>query len=205
MPFFMAVANSKVVQASAIALNYGPNFRYYERVLSFPRWKTNMYFGIFTIFPGLATLLILSTIMGLVRIPIVGKLLLDWLAPPGTGNTDDFAAKAFSQVYAEVVCKAVAPTSPSNVDRATCFIDFKGDPNNLVTAQCVCETALCMVSPQSRKELPPRSDDGFGTPAQLMGQVLFQRLQNNKVRPVGIYTTVTKDDSPQATKVRLYG
>jgi hypothetical protein len=44
-----------------------------------------------------------------------------------------------------------------------------------------------------RSDLPPKSDDGFGTPAELIGKVLLTRLMENKVRKVDIYTKVQKD------------
>jgi len=57
-------------------------------------------------------------------------------------------------------------------------------------AQCVSEAALTLLL--DRKDLPPRSADGFGTPAELLGKPLLSRLQNTSVRPVDVETNVRK-------------
>lgn len=62
------------------------------------------------------------------------------------------------------------------------------DPANYATAQCVCEAALALVF--NRTELPPRSEDGFGTPAELLGFALIRRLKESPVRPVVLETHV---------------
>jgi short subunit dehydrogenase-like uncharacterized protein len=97
----------------------------------------------------------------------------------------------FAEVYAEVVANAASPTSKGNVDRAACRISFQGDPGNLVTAQCICESALALL--YDRQELPERSEDGFGTPAEIIGTVLLQRLRQTRVRVVQVETKAQKN------------
>jgi short subunit dehydrogenase-like uncharacterized protein len=67
------------------------------------------------------------------------------------------------------------------------------DPGNYVTAQCVCEAALALVF--NKGELPPRSEDGFGTPAELLGFALIRRLKESPVRPVILETHVRLNSS----------
>jgi short subunit dehydrogenase-like uncharacterized protein len=67
------------------------------------------------------------------------------------------------------------------------------DPGNYVTAQCVCEAALALVF--NKGELPPRSEDGFGTPAELLGFALIRRLKESPVRPVILETLVRLNSS----------
>ena len=201
IPFFMGVANSKVVHASAIACDYGPKFVYYER--NFPLgWSLSGYLGILTLIPALMAQLSILFVLSVMRIPVLGSWLLQTLVPPGSGLPDSVNARGYAQVYAEVTAPAAAPTNPSHVDRATCFMAFEGDPGNLVTAQCVCESALALL--WHRDDLPPKSTDGFGTPAQLLGPVLLQRLKDTQVRPVEFFTKFRKDDTPRARKISLY-
>jgi short subunit dehydrogenase-like uncharacterized protein len=71
------------------------------------------------------------------------------------------------------------------------YFTYQGDAGNYVTAQCVAEAALVLVL--NRDELPNRSDDGFGTPAELLGAPLLKRFAHTTVRPVTIKAAV---DSP---------
>lgn len=188
--FVMAPVNSKVVHASSVALNYGPNFRYSERwvVLGFGATRA---LGVFSAIPVLIFQIIMVIGSFLLMIPTFSQKVLDTFYPPGTGAPDSFNKMCDCEVYAEVTAKAVAPTSVGNVDRAACHVFFKGDPGNLVTAQVVSEAALALL--HNRSDLPPKSDDGFGTPAELIGEVLLKRLAENKVRKVEIMTKVQKD------------
>ena len=188
--FFMAPVNSKVVHASSVALNYGPNFRYYERFVLFS-FGSMRALGVFSAIPSLIFQIILAVGTLLLAIPGVSQKALDKFYPPGLGPPDSLNRMCSCEVYAEVIATAAAPTRDNNVDRAACHIFFKGDPGNLVTAQVVCEAALALL--YNRPDLPPNSDDGFGTPAELIGEVLLKRLTENKVRPVEIKTTVQKD------------
>ena len=190
IPFFMAVTNNKVVYASAVGLNYGPRFTYLERMLPIGFKWTRM-LGIISIVPGLFVHFAILTTLVVVSIPVLGKKLATWLVPAGSGPSDETCAKGHASVYAEVVSKAAAPTRSGNVDRATCFLQFQGDPGMLITAQTVCESAFSLL--WDRTELPKRTEDGFGSPAELLGNVLLKRLQSSKVRQVVVTTKVLKD------------
>lgn len=179
-PFFMAVTNSKVVQASAVALNYGPSFTYRERFFPLGFMGTKG-MGIVSFFPALMFQFGVMVMAIVMKLPVLGTFLVNLFMPPGKGMSDHLCKSGVAEVYAEV-------STPANaggfVDRANCSIKFKGDPCNYVTAQCVCESALALILDQ--KKLPPRSADGFGTPAELLGSALLQRLKDTKVRPVEI-------------------
>jgi short subunit dehydrogenase-like uncharacterized protein len=194
VPFFMAALNAKVVAASAVTLKYGPNFTYRERC--FPvgfRWTRTM--GVYSVIPALIFQACLYGLVLLFLLPVIGKKLADLLLPPGTGAPDSVLDSGHAQVYAEVTTKA----QDDKVDRGTCFISFQGDPGNLVTAQCVGEAALSLV--HNRSELPDRSEDGFGTPAELLGLVLLKRLQESKVRVVKVVTTVNRNAPKHETQI----
>lgn len=198
IPFFMAVANAKVVHASAVALNYGPKFTYQERWLPLG-FKLTLGFGLFSTIPSLMMLWFLSMATVVIKLPIVGDLFLKIFAPPGTGASDAMCERGYAQVYAEV--KAPIANAANKVSCANSFVEFQGDPGNWVTAQCVVESALSLLL--NRKELPPRSKDGFGTPAELMGPVLLGRLQNTKVRPVKVKTHVRPIERDHEYKVYI--
>lgn len=198
IPFFMAVANAKVVQASAMALNYGPRFTYQERWLPMG-FKKTLGFGLFSTIPSLIMLFFTAVAGVIVMLPVVGDLLLKWFAPPGTGASDAMCKSGYAQVYSEV--KAPIPNQKGRVACANAFLEFEGDPGNWVTAQCVTESALALVF--SRKELPTRSKDGFGTPAELLGPVLLKRLQESKVRPLKVKTNVRANERDHEYKVYL--
>ena len=186
-PFFMSIVNAKVVQASAVALKYGPHFQYRERFLPVGLDYTRK-LGILSIIPALIVQVSVMIGFAVLRTPWIGKFLADWLAPPGSGSPDYICKAGFAKVYAEV---ATPPSASGNVDKATCFMEFEGDPGNWVTAQCLCESALALTL--DRSKLPSRSLDGFGTPAELLGSTLLRRLQATKVRPVKMAIHVRKN------------
>jgi short subunit dehydrogenase-like uncharacterized protein len=187
-PFFMSAVNAKVVQASAVAMKYGPNFKYRERFLPVGLEHTRK-LGILSIVPALLVQFGIMIGFAVLRTPFIGKILADWLAPPGTGAPDYLCKSGFAKVYAEV---STAPINTSgNVDKATCFMEFEGDPGNWVTAQCLCESALALTLDKTK--LPARSLDGFGTPAELLGSMLLRRLRATKVRPVKVAIHVRKN------------
>ena len=202
IPFFMGIINAKVVQSSSVALQYGPDFTYQERHLPLG-WSLTKNLGILSAIPALMVQLGGQLLFLVIRLPIIGAFLLNTFAPPGSGTSDDFCAQCSSQVYADVAAPAAAPSKTGNVDRVTCFMAFQGDAGNMVTAQCVCESALSLL--WDKADLPPKTQDGFGTPAELLGNVLFQRLVNNQVRKVDVYTKVVKDDVSVAKTIRMYG
>lgn len=196
IPFFMAVSNSKVVHASSIALNYGPNFTYKERFLPLG-FDLTMSFGLFSTIPSLLVLAAISIGGIIVKLPIIGNLLINLFLPPGTGASDKTCENGHAEVYAEV--KAPLEGKKGQVACANCFMSFNGDPGNWVTAQTVSESALSLVL--QRKELPPNSQDGFGTPAELLGSVLLNRLTDTKVRPVTVKTHVRMNERDHEFKV----
>jgi len=200
IPFFMAVANSKVVQASAVALNYGPKFTYMERHVPLG-FSMTIGFGLFSTIPSMIMLAIMGICFILVKMPVVGDFLLKTFAPPGTGASDTMCEKGYAQVYAEVKAPLPDEGDEKRVACANCYMTFQGDPGNWVTAQCVVESALSLIL--NRKELPPRSKDGFGTPAELLGAVLLRRLQDTKVRPVTVKTHVRLNEKDHEDKVYM--
>lgn len=198
LPFFMAAVNAKVVAASAAALDYGPSFTYRERFLPVGyKWTRRL--GLFSAVPALVFQVVLMCSMGIFFIPFIGKKLADWLLPPGSGVPDSVLDSCYADVYAQATAKSSDNDDDNTVDRATTFISFQGDPGNLVTAQCVGEAALSLV--YNRKELPPGC--GFGTSAEMLGNVLLKRLKTNKVRPVKILTTVHKNALRRETQVYM--
>jgi hypothetical protein len=107
-------------------LKYGTSFAYRERFLP-AGFKGTIKLGLVSI---VATLIAQAGVLllGLVlKTPIIGKVLADWLAPPGSGPTDHVCKQGLSEVYAEVT----SATLPSGlVNRGNCFMKFFGDPGN---------------------------------------------------------------------------
>ena len=200
-PFFMAVCNAKIVHASAVALKYyTPNegraeesFTYWERFLP-AGLDLTCYLNIFSIIPALSYSFALAAITITLKMPIVGQKLLDYVLPPGAGTPDWVNELGYSDVYCEVLSVPNEDdyNSKGLVDRGTCRLVFEGDPGNLCTAQCVSEAALTLV--HGRDDLPPNSEDGFGTPAQLLGDALLSRLLKSRVRKVSMETKVIEND-----------
>lgn len=190
MAFTMSPINLKVVHSSATALEYGPSFTQRERwvPLGFRFTRT---IGILSAIPVMIAQCFLMFASCVIFCPVIGKKLAETFYPAGSGPPDVFNQVCSTEVYTEVSSQAAAPTRDGNVDRAACHIYFEGDASNLVTSQCVCESALSLL--YNRKDLPKRSQDGFGTPAELLGKVLLKRLKENKVRKIVIETAVQKD------------
>lgn len=201
-PFFMAVCNAKIVHASAVALKYyspsqekgGGNsegsFTYWERFLP-AGLDLTCYLNVFSIIPALTYSFALAAITVTLKLPVVGQKLLDSVLPPGAGTPDWINEMGYSDVYCEVLSVS-DDKSKGLVDRGTCRLMFEGDPGNLCTAQCVSEAALTLV--HGRNDLPPNSEDGFGTPAQLLGDALLSRLLKSRVRKVSMETKVIEND-----------
>eukprot|EP00521_Asterionellopsis_glacialis_P011243 CAMPEP_0195294772 /NCGR_PEP_ID=MMETSP0707-20130614/15847_1 /TAXON_ID=33640 /ORGANISM="Asterionellopsis glacialis, Strain CCMP134" /LENGTH=462 /DNA_ID=CAMNT_0040355829 /DNA_START=158 /DNA_END=1546 /DNA_ORIENTATION=+ len=183
IPFLMAAVNSKVIHASAVALEYGPKFTYRERFLPIG-YTLTVYTKWLSAIPAFFMLSSILAVTAILKLPIIGKQLALWALPPGTGSPDFMNERGYATVRAEVI----AETASSGTKRAFCEMKFKGDPGNLVTGQTVSESALSLVF--NRSELPSRSKDGFGTPAELLGKVLLKRLEMSTVRPVKISTSV---------------
>lgn len=186
-PFFMSVVNAKIVNASAVALNYGPNFAYRERMLPLGM-KTTKTLRVLSLFPAMFVQFGILFAGAVLMTPVIGKMIANWIAPPGSGAPDSACKAGYADVYSEV---STAPAVGGLVHRANCSLKFEGDPGNWVTAQCVMEAALSLIL--EKEKLPSRSKDGFGTPAELLGMVLVNRLQKSSVRPVLIATNARKN------------
>ena len=201
LPFYMAAVNAKVVQASAVTLEYGKGFTYRERC--YPAgYKSTRSLGIFSIIPALIQVFVLTVLGCTLALPVIGKKVADRFFPPGSVcGPEGLNEACYTDVYAEVTTPAAAPTANGRVDRASCYMGFQGDPGNMTTSQVVCEAALSLL--WDRPDLPPRSDDGFGTPAELLGKVLLKRLGATKVRPIKIVTTVHQDSPKNVSQMFL--
>mmetsp|Transcript_4632 Transcript_4632/g.5883 ORF Transcript_4632/g.5883 Transcript_4632/m.5883 type:complete len:470 (+) Transcript_4632:37-1446(+) len=188
IPFVMAVVNAKIVYASAVALRYsksGSSFTYGERFFPLPFSHCRKW-GMWTIVPSLLTLAALFFITCLFKLPFVGKKLALWLLPPGTGSPDFINRRGYAQVRARV--------ETSEKEMATCVMTFEGDPGNLVTAQCVVESALCLLLHKGELD---KDRVGFGTPVEMFGDILMKRLKESPVRKVDITTFVGDCDDPK--------
>eukprot|EP00542_Grammatophora_oceanica_P012178 CAMPEP_0194032926 /NCGR_PEP_ID=MMETSP0009_2-20130614/5765_1 /TAXON_ID=210454 /ORGANISM="Grammatophora oceanica, Strain CCMP 410" /LENGTH=469 /DNA_ID=CAMNT_0038673507 /DNA_START=249 /DNA_END=1658 /DNA_ORIENTATION=- len=190
LPFFMAASNAKVVQASSVALKYGPAFTYRERHLPFGFGTTRL-MSIWSSIPSILFWFGFNLLLTTFTLPVVGAMLANLTLPPGTGQPKEVCEKGWLEVYADVTAPAAAPSKEGNVDRATCFFSMKGDPGNFATAHTVGEAALSLL--WNKTELPPRSEDGFGTPAELLGDVLVTRILGSKVRKATMTLKVLKD------------
>jgi len=138
--------------------------------------------------------------LGILKIPIVGKFLCDYLAPPGSGAPDWLVDLGSCATYVEVI-SSDSSTKNGTVNRGYAHLSFLGDPGNAVTAQCVCESALALLLDE--KNLPPNSLDGFGTPAELLGDALLNRFRKTSIRPVKLHTTAKIGVPKNDTKVYL--
>eukprot|EP00527_Entomoneis_sp_CCMP2396_P002970 CAMPEP_0198152480 /NCGR_PEP_ID=MMETSP1443-20131203/59990_1 /TAXON_ID=186043 /ORGANISM="Entomoneis sp., Strain CCMP2396" /LENGTH=172 /DNA_ID=CAMNT_0043818519 /DNA_START=153 /DNA_END=668 /DNA_ORIENTATION=+ len=165
---------------------FGPHFVYYERYLPMG-FKDSSHMKAFSAIPAL--LVQVGIVLGLAasRLPGIGKWIANSFSPVGTGMSDADCQNGFVEVYAEVESP---PDNAGKVDKANCFLKFKGDACNWVTAQCVCEAALCLLL--DRDSLPPKSVDGFGSPAEILGGSLLKRLMRSKVRQVQCTTNARK-------------
>lgn len=171
----------KVVQASAVALNYGKNFKAQERIVPLGYLVTKLA-SIFVLFPMVMFHCLTLMMVGALKLPVIGKKLAD-LVPPGSGVPDSLVYMGSNSTY----CK-VQGTEGDTSHTAYCLLKFQGDAGNATTAQCVAEAALTLVF--NRDQLPKRSEDGFGTPAEILGDALLQRFKSTKVRPVSVKTSV---------------
>ena len=185
-PSAMAVVNNKVVHATALSRRYGPNFVYYERYLPVG-FRYSAHLKLFSFIPALFVQAGMLLGIAALKMPLIGQILSKVFFPVGTGPNDDACQSGEAEIYAEV---ETAADSNGKVNKSNCFLRFSGDPTNWVTAQCVCESALCLIL--EKKSLPPKSDDGFGTAAEILGGSLLKRLKNSKVRPVYCSTNVRK-------------
>jgi hypothetical protein len=189
----------KVLQASSIALDYGKDFSVRERYIPFGFFLTRTV-GIMAFFPALFVYFCILCAVVVAKLPVIGRKIATTLLPAGSGAPDFLVELGCNSVYATATAKPNGKDDAGTVDRGYAYLSFKGDAGNLVTAQCVCEAAMALVL--DRDSLPPRSDDGFGTPAELLGNVLLKRFQETKVRPVEVKTSV-RTGTPK-NEMRIY-
>ena len=173
------VALRKVIQASAVALSYGDDFTVQERFLPLGYSFTK----VVSVFALMQFLFML--VAAILRLPVVGKRLADAVVPPGSGVPDALCEMGSNAVYVKMDATS---KDDGKSYTAYSYLSFQGDAGNTVTAQCVSEAALVLVF--DRDKLPPRSDDGFGTPAEILGDCLLKRFQETKVRPVTIKASI---------------
>lgn len=121
-------------------------------------------------------------IVGVLRLPVIGTKVAS-LMPAGSGVPDSLVYMGSNSTY----CKVDGIDGDAS-HTAYAFLKYDGDAGNATTAQCVAESALALVF--NRERLPKRSEDGFGTPAEILGNALLQRFQSTKVRPVTVKTSV---------------
>lgn len=207
-PSPMAGVNAKVVHESAVALKYGPNFVYYERYVPHG-FRASMLLNASSIIVVLLLQIVLLLFMVLVKLPGIGSWVANQLLAPstrrgalldvnGTGSSEEFV-----EIYAEVQSSngsSGGRPKGNLVKKANCYMKFQGDADYPsgdygVTAQCVCEAAFCLL--WDREHLPPKSNDGFGSPAEIFGACLVKRLTTNKVRPVQCTTSHVRMAAPK--------
>lgn len=196
-PYPMAGVNAKVVQESAIALNYGPKFVYYERYVPVG-FKGSLLWKALSILSVVRFQICAFLGMTLLKLPLIGSWVAHGFFPVAPhGKPDAHGQHEVVEVYAEVQSKSTGAGDGAlfggrKVNKANCFLKFQGDSGNLVTAQCVCEAALCLLF--DKDSLPPTTKssnrDGFGSPAEILGETLVKRLITNQIRPVQCITNV---------------
>jgi hypothetical protein len=178
-------------------LEYGTKFTVRERYIPLGFFLTKVA-GILAFLPMILIQLSILCMVAVVKMPVVGKKIVSLIAPAGSGSPDFMCELGGNAVYATVT--AEANDDSGKVDRGYAYISFQGDAGNLVTAQCVSEAALGLLF--DRSSLPKRSEDGFGTPAELLGNVLLNRFRETKVRPVEVKTLV-RTGTPK-NEMKLY-
>lgn len=198
IPMFMAPINMKVIQASSVALKYGPNVKVRERYAPFGFAGTSM-IGILGLVPAMIFQICMLCIVSLAMLPVVGKTIAHFLAPPGSGVPDTISMRGSTSVYATATSEVKEDSG--KVDRGYAYLSWQGDAGNLTTAQCVCESALALLF--DRDDLPKRSEDGFGTPAEIFGNVLLKRFKDCKVRPVDVQMMVRTDANQRELKLYI--
>eukprot|EP00934_Nitzschia_sp_Nitz4_P004770 Nitzschia sp. Nitz4//scaffold55_size114948//61460//62993//NITZ4_003903-RA/size114948-snap-gene-0.188-mRNA-1//-1//CDS//3329554536//4760//frame0 len=204
LPMPMAAINLKVMQASSVALDYGGGqpMSIRERMLPLGFTATRA-FGAFVFFPMLILQIIILCGVAMFRFPYVGKKVVDVVAPPGSGAPDWAVEMGNNAVYAVVTAEPQEDSAQKDlVNRGYAYMNFHGDAGNAVTAQCVVESALALLL--NKATLPPRSEDGFGTPAEILGKVLLERFIATKVRPIEVKITARTGVTRRDPKLYIY-
>jgi len=189
----------KVVHASAVALKYGPEFSVRERYVPLGfRWTRLI--GILALVPMLCAQSLMLCGILLAKLPWIGKAAINLVAPAGSGMPDFLCELSNNSLYAIVSTKE--STNDGTVDRAYVSLSFQGDAGNMVTAQCVSEAALTLL--WNRDTIPPKSVDGFGSPAEILGAALWQRFREAKVRPIFQKTVVRTRVAKRELQIRYH-
>lgn len=160
-PFFMAVANTRVVRRSAALLGYGKDFSYQE-YLRFGRGPLGALASVAVSAGSFITPIALKS--GAV-LALATKL----APPPGSGPSEQ------SMNNGSFRCQWVGKSASGHMVRGV--VADKGDPGNRATTKMVCEAALALAL--QADDLPGGAKGGgVLTPASGLGQVLVQRLRN---------------------------
>ncbi len=159
-PFFMAVANTRVVRRSAALLGYGKDFSYQEYL--------NMGRGAV----GAVSSAAISSATVLTQIALKSERVLTlatrFAPPPGSGPSEA------SMNNGSFRCRWIGHSASGKMVQGQ--IADQGDPGNRATTKLVCEAALALAL--QLKQLPGgRGYGGVLTPASGIGQVLVDRLR----------------------------
>jgi len=143
----------------------------------------------------------------LLKMPLIGSILVQLMtlrhqAFVQQGRKAEYIAceRGYVVVYAQVK----STLNDSAYDTANCCLKFWGDAGRWVTAQCVGEAALALLLDKAKL---PTSTHGFGTPAQVLGRPLLERLIKSPVRPVEccihVRNSTQIDDATSFAKIYL--
>ena len=159
-PFFMAVANTRVVRRSAALLGYGKEFSYQEY----------MRFGRGPVGALASAAVSAGSFLGPIALKSKAVLALatKLAPPPGSGPSEA------SMNNGSFRCQWVGKSATGRVVRGV--VADKGDPGNRATTKMVCESALALALQTA--DLPGGvKGGGVLTPASGLGQVLVDRLR----------------------------
>ena len=159
-PFFMAMVNTRVVRRSAMlsaqeGVPYGTRFSYRE----FMAVKS-----------GTRATLLAAGIAGaqLALATPLRLLVKRMLPPPGSGPSEEVRRNGFFRL--DLV------GSGEDGRKAYGLVKDEGDPGNVVTVKCLCESALALAVDGPKLPGGP-TRGGILTPATGLGQVLVERLR----------------------------
>ncbi len=159
-PFFMAVANTRVVRRSAALLGYGKDFSYQEYLR----------FGRGPVAALASTAVSAGSVFAQIALKsnAVVSLATKLAPPPGSGPSEE------SMNNGSFRCLWVGKSDSGRIVRGV--VADKGDPGNRATTKMVCEAALALAL---QTEALPGGAKGGGvlTPASGLGQVLVDRLR----------------------------
>lgn len=159
-PFFMAIANTRVVRRSAALLGYGKDFSYQEYL----RFGRGPVAAVASSAVCAGTLFAQLALKSKAVVALATRL----APPPGSGPSEE------SMNNGSFRCQWVGKSDSGHVVRGV--VADKGDPGNRATTKMVCEAALALAL--QAPDLPGGSAaGGVLTPASGLGQVLVARLR----------------------------